>query len=81
MLGSKKLIYEKESENISTKYDYNFNSHALEVQSLDIRNSEVITIFKYSYNFDTKELNCKIGYCSDYQKVINQLKPYIKALS
>lgn len=81
LLKSKKLIYEKESENISTKYDYNFNSHALEVQSLDIRNSEVITIFKYSYNFDTKKLNCKIGYCSDYKEVINGLKPYIKALS
>ena len=81
LLRSEKLIYENETNSICTRYDYSFTTNSLEVMIMNINNEKNIVISNYFYNFDTKELNCKIGYCADYQKVINKLKPYIKALS
>ena len=80
-LNSKKLIYESESGNICTKYDYSFTTNSLEVMVMNINDEKNTVISNYFYNFKTKKLNCKIGYCSDYKDVINELNPYIKALS
>ena len=80
-IGSRKLFYEYKDDNLLYKYDYSFNSKNLNVQILVIKNEKIVTLTDYNYNFDEKDLNCKIGYCSDYEDVINELNPYIKALS
>lgn len=81
LLKSKKLIYEMNTINVSIKYDYNFNSKLLEVRRFSINGKEKILLSNYIYDFKMKELICETGYCSDYKEVINELKPYIKALS
>lgn len=81
MIESKKLIYENETSSICTKYDYSFVTNTLEVLIVNINNGQKTVLSKYNYNFKNKKLNCMIGYCSDYKDVINELNPYIKALS
>lgn len=81
LLKSKKLIYLVEGNNLYTRYDYSFTSNILETLIININNGNNTVLSNYYYSFKTKELNCKIGYCSDYKEVINELKPYIKALS
>lgn len=80
-INSKILLYEIINNGICNKCSYNFNTKVFDCMIFLSKDDNLTVISKYSYNFDDKKLDCKIGYCNDYKKVVNDFKPYIKALT
>ena len=79
----RKLIVNEKYNNknkIYYKYLYYFELNKLEVYKVD-KNIKVNSIIEqYIYNNNTKEVNCIVGQCADYNEIMKIFEKYINEL-
>lgn len=79
--NEKKLSYINEENGTKEFYDYYLDIKYLNVVILNEVNNKIITVEKYTYNTVTKDMECIVGLCNDYEYALNILEKYIKELS
>lgn len=81
-IDNSKLVYYfiDNNKSISNKYMYYYKLQKLEVLITSKNKNVDAVIEKYIYNIKTKEINCIVGQCVDYNEILKVLDKYIKYL-
>lgn len=67
---TKILTYNYEKNEFTYKYSYRLNENILEVSVYD---DNLTSIQNYNYDIENNKMNCLVGKCNDYQKVLEIL--------
>lgn len=79
-INAEKIIYEENDNNFCYKYIYYLKLNRLEVSIFDTNSNVESVIERYIYNLKSKDMNCIVGQCVDYKKIMNIFDKYVKVL-
>lgn len=73
--------YDDTNANLKYKYKYYFEFKKIAITISSFNNNEEIVIENYTYDINSDKVDCQVGQCLNYKKVLQFLDEYIKELS